>query len=341
MIGNTRKLGGVLTTAWCSLYTMLVVFLGAQGIFFGQEIELVLPDVLVEDQEQSPQLLWAGPNRVYAGQSSIYSLLLEGSTTTAFPTNISIKAPEDSVFEEVYGVGSIREKIVDGQKRYTIPIASFVLTPGREGDLTIPEASIRFDTEEYAASSLLVNVDSVPRIVHGIGQLAFFYDIDKTRIRPGETATITIRFQGEGNIPFINFEGPQSETAVVSLLDDNYTPEVGFFGYTGTRTVRYEVSASAESDHQIIIPSFTVYDIVTENYSQQSGTDILLGVYQQRSLQQNVSQGDEPIPTSIRGRLFHVQVYQRENILLILLVPVFLGCIAVCIRLIRSRNRKS
>lgn len=315
------------------LRSFFFVFIHLCGLVSGQEFNtFLLPEPVTPNN--GTRLLWAGSDNLYTGQSSVYILLLEEHTAITFPDSIEIKTPEDSVFDEVYGIGSIREKARGETVVYDIPIASFILTPGREGDLIIPEARVYIEEQEYVAKAIRVGVVSLKRKAHGIGQIVFSHGVNKTQLAPGEVAIITVQFQGVGNIPFISFEGPRSETSIITVVDDQYEPEVSFLGYTGTRTLRYEVSVGSEEEHRVQIPEFIVYDTATNEYFQQSGAEVLLRMSQQLPTAENGIQGNEFPVERMHTRILHESVYRSETILLIVFIPACIGGIGVCIRLI-------
>ncbi len=312
------------------LFLPLCVFIQAQ--------EFYLEEFFATGSQTS--LKWLGPNELYAGQSVLYSLVLEKHAMLEFPENIDIGIPADSIFEEVYGVGEIKENNDPGGISYSIPIAAFLLTPGREGALTFPLSEVTLGENTYRSVEKTVLVRSLPREVHGIGSLGFSYVIDKTRIKPGETATITVTFSGEGNIPFINYPGPTSSLATIALLDDRHDAETSVLGYQGNRIIQYEVSSRSADAYTIELPNFIVFDSMTGEYVQQQGGEILFQVQKDVEDIQLVFGGEFSDSDVAAVRPFRDLMYQPSIILLCLFLPLGIGVSVTIIILDRNSREK-
>lgn len=204
-----------------------------------------------------------------AVQSQTVPVLLEiaGAADYHFPEEISFRAPETGLFEEVAGLGAVESRTIGDVTVYDIPVAGFFFTPAASGEITIPEASVRAAGISVTAPRHVLQVDPIPTAVassNAIGSFEILSSLSHRQATPGDIVTVEIALEGTGNLPVADFpvvtveglvEVDRSETASVG------TDTTDSGGYSGIRrrTIRYEVDAQDETA-SVTIGSYAFYD---------------------------------------------------------------------------------
>ena len=180
----------------------------------------------------------------------------------AYPEAIDVRAPEQGLFEEVPGLGSVRSAEYGGVELFEVPVAGFLFTPAEVGQVEIPAAEVTALGFTIRSAPGVFETASLPEAVSptsAVGTFTVTTDLSATSLDPGQSGALTITVRGSGNIPVLSF--PEIRLEGLSVIEE--TEESTFavdantlLGYEGvrTRTVRFEADGSTEESSIVIDP---------------------------------------------------------------------------------------
>jgi hypothetical protein len=215
------------------------------------------------NRDQVPFLVrWAGPQRpLYAGEARVYALEIYNVTEYIYPSSISMRSPQNAIFEEVQGLGSIEQYVVDGVTLYAIPVAVFMVTASEASDVELPAAEVATESLSATAEPRTITVRPLPEPVEATGAVGrFSYDVElePSAVLPTETVTLRLRVSGSGNLHFLVPPEPDVVGFQVEReeLGSSLTPTQS--GYEGYRERRLTLRPQ-QSERYAIEPGEFVY----------------------------------------------------------------------------------
>jgi len=166
-------------------------------------------------------------------------------------------------------------------------IARFVLVPLRSGELELPPVRARIAVRgrslfavpqvvERASRPATVRIDPRPEppvpFAGAVGRLSYAAAVEPGRIELGESAVVSVRLEGNGNLPLV--EAPPVFPACEPC--QSYPPEeesdvtVAADGIRGSRTWRVTVVPSAAGLLRLDPVELAVFDPSTRSYRRQT-----------------------------------------------------------------------
>ncbi len=209
---------------------------------------------------------WAGPSGApFAGEARVYTLEIYNVPDYLYPSSIAVGSPQNAIVEEVQGLGSISQYVVDGVTLYAIPVAVFMVTPSDAGTMVLPEAEITGETLRAVAPARTISVQGLPEAVRASGAIGVFdysVQLDPASFLRSESAVLRVRVAGRGNLHFLALPEPQITGFLVEHEDTRSSlvaTERGYEGYV-ERVLRLRPSAA---DRHVVDPGdFAFYDPV-------------------------------------------------------------------------------
>ncbi|MCK4516694.1 MAG: BatD family protein, partial [Spirochaetaceae bacterium] len=180
-----------------------------------------------------------------------------------YPSEISVQAPTQAIFEEVQGLGSIGQSVVDGVTLYEIPVAVFMVTPSAAGSIRMESARVEWEGLTATAPSVsLIVVDAPPAIAASgaVGKFSLSASVDSSTISATEIVLLTVRLDGVGNLHFlqlpeITVDGFRIES---EERDERLTPiDIGYSGYIEDRFTLRPIGAGTG---RVTIDRFAHFD---------------------------------------------------------------------------------
>ncbi|MFP4205773.1 MAG: hypothetical protein ACLFRR_06755 [Spirochaetaceae bacterium] len=230
------------------------------------QTERHLVEVTVSESEDTIpfDVAWNTPvDRIYEGQTIPLYLEIERATSFAFPDRIDVDPPEDAVFEEVQGLGSVASEVVSGVEILRYPIATFLLTPQTDGEVVIPPAEVGASARAGRAEALTLDVRPLPEEVRetlAVGSYRFSVELSEHRLTEGEAAVLTLRAEGTGNLDFFRF--PEVDAGEIRVGTAGEHGEVAPVprGLVGSREQRLRIAPEEPGEHQVTVEPFTWLD---------------------------------------------------------------------------------
>ena len=217
---------------------------------------------------------WSGTDRALSvGESRVYGLEIYNVPDYLYPSSISVAAPPNAIFEEVQGLGSIEQYVVDGVTLYAIPVAVFMVTASEAGTLELPEALIVAESLEAVAEPRSVEILELPEAVESsgaVGDFAFSASATPSSLIRSETVELRIRVAGTGNLHFLGI--PEPELVGFQIEHDEtqeslIATEVGYEGHVErVMTLR----PAAQGPYRVDLPDFVYLDPETGRVERQS-----------------------------------------------------------------------
>ncbi|MCG8479543.1 MAG: hypothetical protein MI724_10640 [Spirochaetales bacterium] len=222
---------------------------------------------------------------VFQAQSVPVVLEIAGIDSFAYPETLAFRAPQTGLFEEVGGLGTVSTRTVAGVTLYQFPVASFVFTPAASGAVTIPAAEVTSAGVRSVAPAATLQVAALPREARttaAVGAFAFSAEVDPQRLTAGETGTIRLVVEGQGNLPVLDF--PAVTLGGLTELGQSERSDVepdlaDLRGYRGRREVeiRFEAQTGA-GDATVAVADFAFFDPTTGESAVVTTPSFLLDV---------------------------------------------------------------
>ncbi|MBU8913549.1 MAG: BatD family protein [Spirochaetales bacterium] len=216
-------------------------------------------------RDQVPFLArWVVPeDPLFVGESRAVSLEIYNADEFVYPSEIAVQAPAQAITEEVQGLGSIGQSVVDGVTLYEIPVAVFMVTPSAAGSIRMESAQVEWEGLTSTAPSVsMIVVDAPPAIAASgaVGRFSLSASVDGATISATETVVLTVRLDGAGNLHFlqlpeITVDGFRIES---EERDERLTPvDIGYSGYIEDRLTLRPIGAGTG---RVTIDQFAHFD---------------------------------------------------------------------------------
>ena len=265
------------------------------------------------------------PEPLVQGQTVTVALEIYNAADFVYPSAVSIGAVQGAIVEEVEGIGGIARRHVDGVTLHTIPVAVFLVTPTREGTLTLPTADIAAGPLTARAASVSVAVTQAPVEIDASGAVgAFHHDVSvaSSSLATGDTTRVTQRVTGVGNLgflelPAIRFEGLE----VLERQVDSVMVAVSG-GYSGHVSETVVVRAGSDGPYRISVEPFVWYDPIRRSVFRVGARTIPIDVRSTRQLSVEGSTA-EPIALLSREQIasIHRETWHENPFLFGWIVP--------------------
>lgn len=200
-----------------------------------------------------------------AGQSIVVSLRLRSDDARAFPGAITFSVPDWGDFRELGSTGLIRSTEYSTGTLHTVPVQSFLATPMSAGEYVIPAAQLEVNGNTVRAESLAFEVARAPQALQSslaIGEYFFSVHYSSLEVLQGEIFELTLRLEGSGNIPYVQFPEPEIENLLQIGTEDRERVAPDFSGFTGTRTRVFRYNTRDTGRFMLSVPAFSWYDPV-------------------------------------------------------------------------------
>ncbi|MFP4151220.1 MAG: hypothetical protein ACLFR8_12035 [Alkalispirochaeta sp.] len=237
------------------------------------EVEPILLEIAPRSGEDVPfQARWRVDTEEPAQSQSVPVVLeIVGADRYLYPDEISYRAPETGLFEEVAGIGEVTTRDIAGVTLYDIPVAAFLFTPATAGTVTLPAAVVRGAGIEADVQPITVEVSPLPSTVtdtNAVGRFAVHSRLDRTTIDEGEWVTLTIRIEGTGNLPVLDFpviSAPGFEETDRREESSFEADTTGLGGYSGYREVSVRLEhIDADGETEISVGDYSFFDSRSE-----------------------------------------------------------------------------
>ncbi|MFW6223367.1 MAG: tetratricopeptide repeat protein [Spirochaetota bacterium] len=270
---------------------------------------------------------WHMPTEtVYEGQTVPVYLEIENATSFSFPGAIDVEPPTGAVFEEVQGLGSVASEVVSGVELLRYPVATFLMTPSAPGELRIPSAMVGRGDLARRAEAREVVVQPLPEDVRStlaVGAYGFSVEISDTLLTEGDTAELTMRAEGTGNLDFFRFPEVDAGEATVGSIGEQSEVSPVASGLVGSRELRLRVAPEEPGEHEIVVERFYWLEPATGRVRSQGPHRFTLDV---RAAEATVAQTRESTPFDALSvaeiqRVQPVEMYRIPAFYLLFLPP--------------------
>jgi hypothetical protein len=230
-----------------------------------REIEPVLIEIASSSGETVPvRARWRVlAEQFYQSRSVPVILEVIGAVDYLFPDDITYRAPETGLFEEVSGIGEVSTREIGEVTVYDIPVAAFLFTPATSGEVRLPEASVRTGDAVATARAQVLNVTPIPDAAgasNAVGTFEIVSRVDTTEVNRDADATVDLEIEitGTGNLPVVAFpdiDAPGFEEIDRAERVSTEPDQTGLDGYRGVRrrTIRLEYVGAGEENAETTV----------------------------------------------------------------------------------------
>ena len=205
----------------------------------------------------------------YVGQTIPLVLLMTNLVEPVYPDSITVPAlsqGDDRLITEVDGLGRVGTRDVGAVTLYSIPVASYLLTPTEAGPLEIGEAVIAHDGIESTAEPIAVQVRPLPDPVapfFAVGRFELSHDGVPESVEVGREFVVRVEVAGEGNLQFLRVPLPLVEGAELMDTSEELVAVPSDGGYVGRKTLIHTILADREGEIRVEQPRFRWFDPAT------------------------------------------------------------------------------
>ncbi len=228
--------------------------------------ELYIP-VLQNDERHLKyplQLSWENlPEEIYTGQSVPLVLIMNNLEEIDLPESVSLPSPGGAILEEAEGLGDIGFTGLEDATLFNVPMKAWILTPSREGLLTLPSASVSISGVTRTTGRTTIKVLPLPDQVQSSGAVGDFsidYSLSETSVSPGTSVILTIRIEGTGNLNLLNMPEPVIPSGLSYSVKENLLYAPSSSGYKGAREMVYTFRPETLDRYEILIPSYSYFN---------------------------------------------------------------------------------
>jgi hypothetical protein len=271
---------------------------------------------------------WHVPTEtVYEGQTVPVYLQIERARSFSFPGEINVDAPDGAVFEEVQGLGSVGSEVVAGVELLRYPVATFLMTPSTTGELRIPSALVGQGELARRAEARVLEVLPLPDAVQetlAVGRYRFSAELSANELTEGESAELTLRAEGTGNLDFFRFPEVDAGDMTVGAVGEQSEVAPVPAGLVGSRELRLRVAPREPGEHGITVERFRWLDPGTGRVRSQGPYRFTLDV---KAAEVSVAETREstpfgPLSVAEIERVQPVEMYRIPAFYLLFLPPL-------------------
>lgn len=196
----------------------------------------------------------------------------------AYPEAVEVRAPDQGLFEEVAGLGSVRSAEYGGVELFEVPVAGFLFTPAEVGRVEIPPAEVSAMGFSIRSTPGVFETEDLPSAVAtttAVGSFTMSVDLTTPRLDPGQSGRLSVTVRGKGNIPVLSFPVLRMEglSIIEETEESTFTVDTNdLLGYEGsrTRTVRFEADGTTERS-TIVVDPFPYFEPDTSQIGRVPG----------------------------------------------------------------------
>ncbi len=223
---------------------------------------------------------------IYRNEVIPVTLVIRNAVEYAFPESLELSSPDSGELIEVQVSEDIERREIDGRTLLTIPVARYLFSADTSGRVTLPEVEITAGEFEELTPRKALEVRELPdeaRESTAVGGFGYDAELDREQIPEGESAIVTIRVSGVGNLPFLQIPGLEAEDLVVTQLDENADIEPASGGYRGSVELTYRVTPRSTGMHLVRVPPFVWVDAHSGELRRSTAPAMTLEVTEART----------------------------------------------------------
>ncbi len=212
----------------------------------------------------------------WVGQSIPIVLEMTRIDEFAYPEEVDIRSPQQGLFEEVSGLGSVQSTMYGDVELFSVPVAGFLITPAQVGEVEVPSAEVTALGHTVRSGPAQIATQTIPEAIAAsaaIGRFTMEVDVPPSRLEEGGRVVMTIR--GEGNLPVLAF--PDIDVVGFQIVEETETSAIGvdtesLLGYQGERVLSVRIDPDGTSAvSRITIEPFVYLDPVAGRVVELDG----------------------------------------------------------------------
>lgn len=225
--------------------------------------ELFIP-ILQSDERHLHYPLILGwehiPETLYVGQSVALVLLMNNMEEIDLPETVSFSSPGGAILENIEGLGEIGFSGLDRMTLFNVPMETWMLTPSREGTLTLSAAEVSIAGVNRSTSRQSIKVLPLPDAVRDSGAVGDFnitIDLSDRSVIPGSSLSLSVRIEGKGNLNYLNMPEPLFPQGLNPSVRDSQELRAVQDGFEGFSEKVYTLRPEVLNNYEITIPAYS------------------------------------------------------------------------------------
>ncbi len=282
---------------------------------------------------------WSLPREsVFVGQTVPVFVELRNMPAFVLPDDVNVSAPTGALLQEVRGLGTVETRLVGDSTLYRYPAATYLLTPTLDEEVVLPAATVSAEGLSRRAQSTSLGVEPLPEAVAATGAVGSFRmsaRLEPQEVPVGESAELTLRIEGTGNLLFLQFPAVEGEGLLVTETGTSTEVSPTEAGYRGSRSASYRITPQAGGSLELQIAAFPFVDPESGAVREQAGMTFRLNSLAAG----DAEQGDGAVSTTLEllsieeiSSLEPLQLHRRLWLYLLAIPPVLAVFILAVLR---------
>lgn len=245
---------------------------------------------------------WIVPAETVAvGEAVPVHLILHNLPEIVLVESFNVTKPRRALLDEAQSLGEIQTLNVGREILYTLPVASYILTPSQSGRVQIASAQVHATGQRADAGAVFINVAPLPSDVAtsgAIGKFTVSAWVENRAVATGNEVILSVRLAGVGNLNYLQM--PRAEFGEAVLLEKTESAEYAASeeGFSGFRTDTYRLISESAGELTLTVPPFYWLEKDSRNIAQSEEIAIPIEIIEQDPVVEDTA---EPFPFAPRN----------------------------------------
>jgi hypothetical protein len=208
------------------------------------------------------------PGPYYQYSPVLAQLLVKNLETVEIPFANDLSSPYGAILESVPELGVVRSFRYFDQELHEIPWGTWLMTPSRVGELSLPRPNVSFRGIRRLPPRITLDVLPLPEEVQeskAVGNFNYEVEVDRSSLSLQDSLVVQQTLSGVGNFPYlqlpeISFDGFE----ILQTLDESdFRPIIE--GFKGSKSRTYVLLPQNSGDRTLSFERFYWFDHVTKS----------------------------------------------------------------------------
>jgi hypothetical protein len=206
------------------------------------------------------------PGPYYQFSPILAQLLIKNLETVEIPFGNDLSSPAGAILESAPELGVVRSFHYFDRELHEIPWGTWLLTPSRAGELSLPRPDVSFKGIRRLPPRVRLEVLPLPEEVQetqAVGNFDYSVGVDRSSLSLQDSLEVTQTLTGVGNFPYLqlpemSFDGFE---ILQTLEESNFQPVLE--GYRGSKSRTYVLLPLEAGDRTLFFDRFYWFDNLT------------------------------------------------------------------------------
>jgi hypothetical protein len=221
------------------------------------------------------------PGPYYQYSPVLAQLLIKNLETVEIPFGNDLTSPYGAILESVPELGVVRSFSYFDQELHEIPWGTWLMTPSRVGELSLPRPDVSFRGIRRLPPRITLDILPLPEEVQdskAVGNFDYTVSVDRSALSLQDSLEVTQTLTGVGNFPYLqlpemSFPGFE---ILQTLEESDFTPIIE--GFKGSKSRTYVLLPQEAGDRTLFFDQFFWFDNLTQEVRSVSPSGTIIRV---------------------------------------------------------------